>query len=69
MRDEVDMPTGTWRKVSSCQQGECAEIARQGGEVLIRSSRSPQDVIRLTIDEWRALELGMRAGEFTDVGQ
>jgi len=26
-------------------------------------------VIRLTIAEWRVFELGMRAGEFTDIGQ
>lgn len=58
----------TWRKSSFCQNGECAEIADYGGEVLLRSSRSPDDVIRLTPGEWQALVEGVRAGEFPDLG-
>jgi hypothetical protein len=70
MTDEVEsMPSGAWRTASSCQAGECAEVAQRGDEVVIRSSRSPDDLVRLTIAEWRAFERGMRAGEFTDIGQ
>jgi hypothetical protein len=58
-----------WRKATSCQGGECVEVRPEGDGVSIRSSRSPADVIRLTIAEWRAFEHGMRAGEFTDIGQ
>lgn len=57
-----------WRKASHCQSGECAEVSRNGDEVIIRNSRSPQDVVRLTISEWHAFEKGMRAGEFDDLG-
>jgi hypothetical protein len=70
MTDELEgMPRGAWRKASSCQNGECTEVARHGDEILIRSSRSPEDVVRLTMAEWRVFELGMRGGEFTDIGQ
>jgi hypothetical protein len=57
-----------WRKSSFCQNGECAEITQQGGEMMLRSTRSPGDVIRLTAAEWRALVKGIEAGEFRDVG-
>jgi uncharacterized protein DUF397 len=58
-----------WRAARNCQSGECAEVARHGEEILIRSSRSPDRVIQLTVAEWRAFERGMLAGEFTDLGQ
>jgi hypothetical protein len=55
---------GVWRKSSFCQNSECAEIAMSDGEVLLRSSREPEHVVRLTTEEWQALEKGIRAGEF-----
>jgi Domain of unknown function (DUF397) len=58
-----------WRTSSFCQNSECVEVAEREDAILIRSSRAPGDVIRLTIAEWRVFELGMRAGEFTDIGQ
>jgi hypothetical protein len=70
MTDEAeDIPRGAWRKASSCQNGECVEVAECEDAIVIRSSRSPADVVRLTVAEWRVFELGMRKGEFTDIGQ
>jgi hypothetical protein len=57
-----------WRKSSFCQNGECAEVAQQDGEIVLRSTRSPADVVRLTAAEWQALVKGMQAGEFLDLG-
>jgi hypothetical protein len=54
-----------WIKASFCQGGECAELLRQGEEVLLRSTRSPADVVRLTSSEWKALAQGITAGEFS----
>jgi hypothetical protein len=53
-----------WRKSSFCQQGECAELAREGDEILLRSTRAPGQVVRLTTAEWQALVRGIRAHEF-----
>jgi hypothetical protein len=35
--------------------------------ILLRSSIRPRVVVRLTPDEFRALQLGIRAGEFDDL--
>jgi hypothetical protein len=56
-----------WRKSSFCQNGECAEISQQGEDIVLRSTRSPRDEVRLTAGEWRALVKGVQAGEFLDL--
>jgi hypothetical protein len=56
-----------WRKATFCQSGECAEVAEEDGEILLRSTRAPGIVIRLTAAEWRAFTNGMAAGEFSDL--
>lgn len=59
----------TWRRATTyCQNSECAEVSQRDGEILLRSSRSPADVVRLTTAEWSALVAGINAGEFSDVG-
>ena len=60
--------TGVWRKASFCQAGECAEVAVEDEEILLRSTRSPATVVRLTTAEWRALAKGIQAGEFASLG-
>jgi hypothetical protein len=55
-----------WQRSSFCQNGECAEVAERSGEFLLRSSRSPKDIVRLTPAEWQALVNGIQAGEFPE---
>jgi hypothetical protein len=58
-----------WTKaVAYCQGGECAEVSQRDGEILVRSSRSPAEVIRLTPAEWSAFTAGITAGEFRNFG-
>lgn len=66
MRRPESVPA--WRTASFCQSGECAEVAEEGGEVLLRSTRAPETVVRLTGAEWQALTKGIAAGEFSDLG-
>ena len=63
-----DSPLTVWRKSSFCQNGECAEVATQGEEILLRSTRSPGELIRLSTAEWQAFVRGIRADEFGDLG-
>jgi hypothetical protein len=56
-----------WRKSSFCANSECAEVVRQEGMILLRSSLAPQVVVRFTPEEFRALRLGIQAGEFGDL--
>jgi hypothetical protein len=60
-------PKWAWRKSSFCVQGECAEIAWKNGMILLRSSLARRAVVRYTPEEFRALRLGMQAGEFDDL--
>jgi hypothetical protein len=61
----VQLQPGVWHKSSFCQNSECAEIAVRDGEFLVRSSREPEHVIRLSATEWQALVKGIQAGEFS----
>lgn len=56
-----------WRKSSFCVQGECAEVARKDGMIMLRSSLAPRAVVRYTPEEFRALRLAIQAGEFDDL--
>jgi hypothetical protein len=58
----------TWRKASFCQAGECAEVAAEDGEILVRSTRQPGAIVRLTAAEWQAFAKGIAAGEFGGLG-
>lgn len=62
--DGVPANQVAWRRSSFCANSECAEVAQQDGLILIRSSVEPQVVVRFTPEEFRALRLGVRAGEF-----
>jgi hypothetical protein len=53
-----------WRKSTFCQSGECAEVATDDGEIALRSTRAPEEVVRFTVPEWQALVAGIKAGEF-----
>jgi hypothetical protein len=57
-----------WRKSSFCAAGECAEIAEKDDMILMRSTLAPHVVLKYTVDEWRALRLGIQSGEFDDIG-
>jgi Domain of unknown function (DUF397) len=56
-----------WRRSSYCYSGECAEITREDGMILVRSSMAPGAVVTYTPEEFRALRLGIKAGEFDDL--
>lgn len=54
-----------FRKPTRCGSSACVEVARDGGEWLIRDSKdSSSPVLRFTEAEWTAFLAGARAGEF-----
>lgn len=55
----------SWRKPSFCQSSECAQVANDGDQIFLRSSRSPGEVVTFTTAEWQALVKGIQAGEFS----
>jgi hypothetical protein len=57
-----------WRKPSFCQSSECAQVAIEGDQVLLRSTRSPGEVVAFSGAEWQALVKGIQAGEFPAPG-
>jgi hypothetical protein len=56
-----------WRRSSFCTGGECAEIGFKGGFVQIRNNQQPGTVVRLTPEEFHALQLAVRRHEFDDL--
>ncbi|MFK0217386.1 DUF397 domain-containing protein [Streptomyces vinaceus] len=57
-----------WRKSSrSADKGACLEVAMKDGEVLIRESDDPGQIIRTTRAKLRAFIDGAAAGEFDDL--
>jgi Domain of unknown function (DUF397) len=58
-----------WRTSSFCDASSCAEVSEEDGEILLRSTRAPGVVVRLTGAEWQAFTKGVAAGEFSDLSQ
>ena len=56
-----------WRRSSFCAGGECAEVMRRDDKILVRSSLMPRVVVKYTPEEFRALRLGIQAGEYDDL--
>jgi hypothetical protein len=63
----IPVPEAVWRKGSRCGNGECVEVALEGGAVLVRNSRRPDNVLEFTLSEWAVFAQGMQAGEFDDL--
>lgn len=56
-----------WRRSSFCAGGECAELTRTDDMIFVRSTLAPRKVVKYTPAEFRALRLGIKAGEFDDL--
>jgi len=56
--------TSDWLRSTACEAGACAEVKFGADEIFLRSSVNPAEIIRLTVEEWRAFCAGIAAGEF-----
>ena len=57
-----------WHRAQACSGGECVEVAGIDGSVTIRNSRDPAKTLTFTRAEWLEFVVGVRAGDFDDVG-
>ena len=64
MTEAMDYHGVTWYRSNACADSSCAEVAMSCDEVLVRNSQRPNEVTRFTIEEWKALTAGIRAGDF-----
>jgi hypothetical protein len=54
-----------WRKSSFCANGECVEVARRNGLILMRDSKEPgRCVLRYKGAAWRSFVRAIKAGDF-----
>lgn len=62
----VDFSDATWRKASASDgQGQCVEVAYQGGVYGVRDSKNPSGpALVVTPAEWDAFVSGVRDGVF-----
>lgn len=57
-----------WRRARYCYTGECVEVARQDGIILMRDSKDPQGgVVRISDDDWTSLVSDIKAGALDDL--
>nr|WP_221379758.1 DUF397 domain-containing protein [Actinoplanes polyasparticus] len=54
-----------WRKARRCTGGNCVEVARTDGAVLMRNSTSPDEILSFTVEEWEAFVAGVKEGDFS----
>lgn len=54
-----------WRRSSRCSGGTCVEVAKVGGQYLIRDGKKPElGAHAFTEAEWLAFVAGVKADEF-----
>lgn len=54
-----------WIKSSRCHVGGCVEATRDGDEILVRDSKTPDGpILHFTPAEWDAFLDGIKHGEF-----
>lgn len=47
--------TATWQRSTRCDSGQCVEVARGDGYVMVRNSSRPDAVLTLSADQWHTL--------------
>ena len=57
-------PDAAWRRSRRCSTSACVEVAQDADGIWVRSSLAPEDVVRLTREEWDAFAAGVKDGEF-----
>lgn len=59
------MKNEAWRKSSLSMAGNCVEVARQDGHVVVRDSKDQNGpTLTFSQQEWTAFVGGVRLGEF-----
>jgi Domain of unknown function (DUF397) len=58
-----------WRSSSRCAGGECIQVARREGEIIVRSSADPEWQLSLSLTEWHDFLAGVRAGDVDGMGE
>lgn len=61
----TDLSAFGWRRSSWCAGSNCVEVARAGGQVALRDSKTVDGAVLIyTPDEWGAFVKGVKSGEF-----
>ena len=53
-----------WQKSSKCTGGNCVQVAKAGGSVAVRDSKSPDAVLFYTPREWDDFLEGIKRNDF-----
>ena len=55
---DQDWSTAEWRQASQakCRTGQCAQIARRGDRIALRSTNAPDQIAEFTLDELAGLK-------------
>lgn len=62
--DSADIP---WRKATKSTAGNCIQVMRRNGVIMISDSKNPAGpILSYTLPEWDAFLDGAKRGEFDD---
>jgi len=67
MTDRLETSLVWHRSKRPCESGACAEAARTGDVVLLRSDLDPDVTVALRYDEWKGLLGALKNGDFDEV--
>lgn len=57
-----------WRRSTSCNAGNCVEVAAIDGGVALRDSKNRDGaILTYSRSEWEAFVTGIRSGDFDDL--
>jgi hypothetical protein len=62
----LDFANASWKKSGRCDNSgpNCVEVAFVEGGVGVRDSKSPDNPLAFTTDEWDTFVAGAKAGDF-----
>lgn len=67
MTDRLETGLVWHRSKRPCESGACAEAARMGDVVLLRSDLDPDVTAVFRFDEWKGLLSALKNGDFDDM--
>ena len=53
-----------WLSSSACADSACLQVAFSGNEVLIRNNQRPDEIAKVTREEWEVFLAGVGKGDF-----
>lgn len=61
------MPFVGWAKAKRCEALACVEVAEEYGNIGVRNSKVPGEIVWFDAEEWSMFVSGVKAGDFDHI--